>query len=447
MHYPYLIETDVPRLRIDVKNPRIASQPDRQRDAYGRLAEAQSDRFLALCRDIASHGLGPQPFIVTPGDDSGDPERDPFIVLDGNRRLAALKALETPDILEGHLSEAEMRQLKVLKDGYDPIRDVVCVVFESRESANRWIDMLHGSDMPAALLPWTSQQKARFRARGGAQEYHLQILDFVREEGDLSASTRRRIDEGTYPVSTLERLLVTPDVRQRLGIDFADREVLLHYAKTEVLKPLSHVVDEIGIGALKVNRLMRHADRVRYVASLSPSRLPNPAARLPTPVVLEEAPAQPGRAALGTSRPRASNKLIPADVELVVTSHRPRQIYAELKSKLNVEQTPNAVGVLLRVFFEFSLEEYIARNKLKPATKRPEPTLVEKGNEVIAHMEKERILTKNELRAAREAINPSGTVAVMHAVLHQSDFEVSPNDLKVTWGRLQKFIERLWPHP
>lgn len=444
--YPYVAEIEVPRLRIDVKNPRIANQPDRQRDAYGRLAEAQSDRFLALCKDIVNHGLGPQPFIVTPGDESGDPDTDPFIVLDGNRRLTALKALETPEIVEGNLTEAEMRQLKGLKDAYNPIDEVLCVVMESRDAANRWIDMLHGSDMPAGLVAWTSQQKARFRARGGTQPYHLQVLDFVREDGQITAEARRRIDEGTYPVSTLLRLLVTPEVRERLGMDFSGNEVLLHYPKAEVLKGLTKVVDQIGTGALKVNRLMRHDDRVGYVGSLRANELPDPATRLPEPVALEEAPSQAGRPA---KRPRraGSNKLVPPEVDLTISSPRVRHIYQEMKSKLNVDQVPNATGVLLRVFFEFSLEEYIARNKLPVKTSRPEPTLVEKGNAVIEHMEKAGILKRKELLAAREAINPSATVAVMHAVLHQRDFQVSPNDLRATWGRLQGFIERLWPNP
>jgi hypothetical protein len=273
------------------------------------------------------------------------------------------------------------------------------------------------------------------------------VLDFVREDGQITGEARRRIDEGTYPVSTLLRLLVTPEVRERLGIDFSDNEVLLQYPKLEVLKGLCKVVDEIGTGALKVNRLMRHDDRMSYVATLNPTELPDPATRLPAPVALEEAPSQAGRPASGARRPRASNKLIPSEVDVAISAPRVRQIYHEMKSRLNVDQVPNATGVLLRVFFEFSLEEYIARNKLTAKTSRPGATLVEKGNAVIAHMEKEGLLTKKELLAAREAINPSTTVAVMHAVLHQRDFQVSPNDLRVTWGRLQRFIERLWPKP
>src|SRR6266508_3374254 len=128
MDFPYTADVEVARLRADIKNPRLADQPDRQRDAFGRLAEEASDRFLALAKDVRDHGPGPQPFIVIPGDDGLDHDDTSYIVLDGNRRLAVLKALETPDILSGHLTESEMRSLKGRKDGYEPVREVMCVV-------------------------------------------------------------------------------------------------------------------------------------------------------------------------------------------------------------------------------------------------------------------------------------------------------------------------------
>lgn len=443
--YPYFAEIEVSRLRIDVRNPRIANQPDRQRDAYGRVAEAQSDRFIALCRHIARHGLGPQLFIVTPGDDDAEEESTQFIVLDGNRRLTALKALETPDLLTGRLSENEMRQLKAAKDGYEPLREVNCVVFEDRDAANPWIEMLHAGDMGGAgLLAWTSQQKHRFRARGGTLAYHLQVLDFVQEDGELSLETSKRIDDGNYPVSTLERLLVTPAVRQHLGIDFEDNEVLLMYPKREVLKGLNRVVDAIGSGEVKVGKLMRQDDRLRYVQGFPATHLPDPSTRLSNPVALEEAPSQPGRRSRSGGGARRSNKLIPPDVTLSIQPRRSRQVYAELKSKLNVDQAPNAAGALLRVFLEISLAEYVARNKLQPKTSRPEPTLAEMGTAVFSHMEETRVMSKKELTAAREAVSQN-SMARMNAVLHQPDFEVIPGELRSEWGRLQRFFERLWP--
>jgi len=53
-------------------------------------------------------------------------------------------------------------------------------------------------------------------------------------------------------------------------------------------------------------------------------------------------------------------------------------------------------------------------------------------------------IDRKELLAAREAIDPSGTVAVMHGILHQPDFEVSSGDLRALWGRLEQVVKRMW---
>lgn len=445
MEFPYVADIEVARLRVDVKNPRLADQPDRQRDALGRLAEVQSDRFLALAKDIAEHGTGPQPFIVTPGDDGLNDEDASYIVLDGNRRLTVIKALETPDLLSGHLTESEMRTLKSLKDNYSPVREVACVVFESREAANRWIDMLHGSDNPAGLLPWSAQQKQRFRARGGRRAYHLQVLDFVHEDGKLSPEARRKIDEANYTISTLQRLLTTPAVRNKLGIDFLNGEVLLLYPKVQVLKGLSRVVDEIGSGAIKVNKLMINPQRVAYVNSFASAELPDPATKLPNPVALEVAPVE-GRGQGSPKRRRPSARLIPQDLTLHIGAERSQRIFKELRSQLNVDQTPNAVGALLRVFLELSLLEYVRRHQLPVPTKGGgEPSLGQLGDAAIAHLRSNGV-SKKELTAASDAIDPKSR-NIMNAIVHQPDYMPLPSELRDHWTRLQAFFERLWPSP
>src|SRR5690606_41689648 len=73
------------------------------------------------------------------------------------------------------LSDSEMRALKGYTDGYEPIREVNCVVFEDRDAANRWIDMLHGLDNPAGLLPWSAQQKQRDRKSTRLNSSHVKI--------------------------------------------------------------------------------------------------------------------------------------------------------------------------------------------------------------------------------------------------------------------------------
>jgi len=321
----------------------------------------------------------------------------------------------------------------------------MCVVFESREAANRWIDMLHGTDNAAGLLPWSAQQKQRFRARGGRRAYHLQVLDFVVEDGRLSPGARKKFDEGRYPISTLQRLLTTPSVREKLGIEFENGQVLLKYPKVQVLKGLSKVVDDIGSGAVKVNRLMINPQRMAYANSLTAQQLPDAATRLPSAVPLEVAPTEGG-----TRRPqprrRPSARLIPADAALHIPSEmRAQRIYVELRSLLNVENTPNAVGVLFRVFLELSLAEYVKRHKLPIKSRQHEPTFGELGNTVIEHLRANGV-GKRELTAALDAVDPKSR-GMMNAILHQPDYMPIASELRDHWLRLQAFFERLWPNP
>jgi hypothetical protein len=68
-----------------------------------------------------------------------------FYVLDGNRRLTALKLLESPLLAEGILSKKSLKMLKRLSDQFEktPITRLRCVVFSNRSEADPWIQLTH----------------------------------------------------------------------------------------------------------------------------------------------------------------------------------------------------------------------------------------------------------------------------------------------------------------
>ena len=136
--FPYSADIEVPRLRLDLHNPRVPGRPDSQKEAFEEVASEQRTKLLGLARHIARYGLSPaQRFIVIPDDANF------FIVLDANRRLAALKALEQPDLMQGFLTDPQMAQLRGLAADYDPPDDVPCVVYARREDADVWVELLH----------------------------------------------------------------------------------------------------------------------------------------------------------------------------------------------------------------------------------------------------------------------------------------------------------------
>ncbi len=79
-------------LLIDPRNPRLTMPNAGQREAICALAGAQGKKMVTLAKDILGNGLNPADLpIVMPANDG----TSRFIVLEGNRRIVTLKALDS----------------------------------------------------------------------------------------------------------------------------------------------------------------------------------------------------------------------------------------------------------------------------------------------------------------------------------------------------------------
>jgi hypothetical protein len=443
--YPYQTDIELSRLRLDLRNPRVASDPDSQREAFEAVATEQKVKLLNLARHIAHNGLSPvQRFIVIPDEDN-------FVVLDANRRLAAIKALEAPDLMQGFLSEMQLSHLRTLASNFDPPGDVPCVVFAKREDADVWVELLHGGQQDGVgHIEWSAQQAARHRGRRGVANLpHMQVLDFVLREGSISEESRKRSDEGTYPVSTLERALTTPYLRDRLGIEIEkDGKVVTKFPKPEVLKGLTKLVDEIGTGKVKVGTVMSKEDRARYADSLRTADLPDPVTRATVAAPLHDAPSS----AQGTARPRgqrspsARPKMVAAAFSANINVPRIEAIFGELKRHLLLRDSPNAIAVLYRVFFELSVDAYISREPslAKAASKK----LYQKVEAILDHLEAVGTVKKRDMQQVRRAVQDPPTLNVttnLNAFVHNPNIFPTPVELRGVWDSCEPFIKLLWP--
>src|SRR5437868_3974152 len=82
-------------LLLDGENPRLPEPNKGQRAVLQELAAHQGKKLLALAKDIEKHGLNPSDLPIVMPVGGGDAKT--FCVLEGNRRLTALKALDNPD--------------------------------------------------------------------------------------------------------------------------------------------------------------------------------------------------------------------------------------------------------------------------------------------------------------------------------------------------------------
>ena len=80
-------------------------------EAIRELATHLKRKLLVLAQDILQNGLNPSdlPFVMPLNDD-----RKRYIVLEGNRRLAALKSLENPEPLSGAIDNATFEEFRAL---------------------------------------------------------------------------------------------------------------------------------------------------------------------------------------------------------------------------------------------------------------------------------------------------------------------------------------------
>ena len=215
-----VMDVQVSSLLFDEENPRLPSPNQGQREVLRALANNQGSKLRILAEDILAFGLDPSDLMVVLRVEGPD---NRFVVLDGNRRLSALRALENPELVAGAVSSQVLNALRRSSKGYQDVAldSVPCAVVRDADEARHWIELKHmGERGGAGSVLWGSEESARFRARTDPPEIHLQALDFLQDRGEIDQDYR-----STVAVTTLRRLLGSPDVRSKLGLEWSDQHL------------------------------------------------------------------------------------------------------------------------------------------------------------------------------------------------------------------------------
>jgi len=437
----------VANLLLDVENPRHAIV-DSQIETIHAMVEKLNEKLLRLAEDIVDAGTNPSEIpIVIPS-----PNNDNlYIVLEGNRRVAALKILEEPSSLLPSTTPKSLRQgFKNLSPTYcaNPVEVLLCAVLPDRESANRWINLKHtGENQGVGVVPWGAIEVDRFHERQGKKSPELQVIDFVKHNSKLDSETRKKVD--SIAITNLKRLIRDRYVKDFLGISIVDGNVQTGLAKREVLKGLTRIIKDLARKEINVNNIRSQTDRANYVEKFDATDVPDASKQTEKSWHIEsdkEEPLKKGGAKKGRrSKPVSSrrNRLIPSNCIIRINDRRINGIYRELKS-LPLEDHPNAGAVLLRVFFEMSIDSYIDRLDLSV---NPGSKLSIKVQAVIKHLQDNKILSSSQLKPANVAIsdpNSLFSIATFHAYVHNRHLYPKPNGLKDAWDEMQTFMEKLW---
>lgn len=485
------------RLVLDQSNARLGDEQPNQQATYAALAKRLGDQIFVLAEDIIEHGTDPTtlPAVIAEG-------ARRYRVLEGNRRILTLKALETPKIIEGNLTAGRRRRWQALADEYaaNPVNKMRCIVFDSEDSARHWIEIRHtGANDGAGLVEWDSNEKDRYQSRHGGSNQRAtagQIIDFVERIDPPRADASNRY------ITTLQRLVNTPEVRDALGIETRKGTVLSWFPGVEVAKGLQKVVNDLRYGERGVTDLYYKPGRLSYIANFDSFQLPTEELRLTEAVPLGalqialDTPAanpdpdtdqdtspsrnsnhnfddpssapQPGSktdagaaqqnanevdppgTAARSSRvkpPRARAKVIPRSCVLHITNGRINAIYFELRT-LDVEDYANACSVLLRVFVELSTDSYISHHRVMPDDALRGATLAKKLKTASDTLRKRDKITLQLERAVQRIADSVGPIAAttinFNQFVHNEHVFPRSSELLTSWDELEPYIKALW---
>lgn len=176
----------VSQILLDIKNPRFPEVKN-QREAIKAMLDDQGDKLYQLAKDIVENGLDPSKRLIV------FKQEGVLVDGDGNRRLTALKILETPNLIS---NQAIRSKFTKLSNDYTPINLIDCVVFASRESCKHWIKINHdGLQGGRGQDPWTPEQKERFSGKKSAS---VCAMDLLLQLGRINADEKKEVQKTTF---------------------------------------------------------------------------------------------------------------------------------------------------------------------------------------------------------------------------------------------------------
>ncbi len=438
-------------LTFDLSNPRYPPHTS-QREALSKIADDQGMKLVKLAEDIVNNGLNPTKRVLVMSANNGG-----FVVLEGNRRIAALKLLTQKELRSSLNLPARIEKKfqalsdRAQSDGSLPV-EVNCVV-TTREEANYWIQLEHtGENEGIGVVDWDGAARQRFR--GGSPA--LQAVDLVTQF--LDAKTQELLPQIAH--TNIERLLNTPEARQALGVELINGKLTLMEPEGHARARLVAVVTDITHRRIKVTQLDTKDLRVQYANEVAARPLipitnsvgkSGVSVNAGTPTA--SAPSRPSRR-VAVQR----TTLIPKHFKLSIKQGRINRIYDELQ-RLQLKKFVNSGAVLLRVFVELSIDEYARTHSLslrvssmaKPGGKKVanprEMKLKEKLRAAADHLETNRTCTRHELQGTRALFQKKNhplSIDSLNAYVHNQHYSPSIGDLVNTWDNIAAFMSGLW---
>lgn len=421
-------DVDIGKLIVNPENYRF-DPVDKQDEAIDLMLEEKGDEIINLAKHIFENGL----------DKAKDSrvleiKKDLYLVLDGNRRITAIKCLHNLALVKN--DTLRNRLTKILKGkGLIP-NEVNCFIYGNEKEAADWIKLDHtGKNNGIGQDPWEPAGKERFDYKfSGKISPAMQVLNLFQHE------TKKRVDTKKLKMSTVNRILSNPESRSYLGIDIKNGAIILIAHKKEVIDRLDRIFNKIIVDDIAVKEVYHTPDSIKFMKDFFGNKPKISAAPI---IISSKGLIKGGKTLKSFPKTGSRNSLIPKSCILQINEPKINNIYHELRS-VPLDTATNAVGVLFRVFLETSLDYYADKYGGAFGTKI---RLAGKIIKVADELEKKKVTDGKKLKNIRSVAAKGNSILSIdnfHEYVHSFKTQPVPIDLIYKWDNLQEFFEILW---
>lgn len=445
------IKLKIEDLVLDHDNPRIA-HAEGQQEALQKIVKDQKLKLVRLAQSIVRYGLNPMDRFLVLRTDS-KPVR--FIALEGNRRVAVFKLLSNPASMTGlDMPDPMKKVLERLAGEFSKgkIEPIPAFELSSRQEGDYWLELRHkGEQGGAGIVGWENAAQNRF----GTRSPTIQALDMVTEQGGLTPDQLSQVAE-KFPTTTLQRLIEDRQVRKELGIDVKQGKLVTDLPAAEVMKPLRRIVLDLATKKRRVGSLMKTDQMLEYVRGFGKSERADLSKSTGTARSVDEIPvAEFTKGAKTTVRrksdPSDRREIVQKGCPVHVTDNRISEIYKELRT-LKLDDAPNGIAVLLRVFLELSVDHFLENNGSSPSFAAPNGKTVHKKlekklAETVSILVSTGVPERHFNNVTRALAMPTSplNVDLLHRYVHDRFATPTPAELKAAWDHASPLFEKIWP--
>ena len=329
----------------------------------------KNDNIFSLAKQISKYGFVPVEKMVVLKQ-----KNNKYIVLEGNRRLAALKCLDNPNLAQ---KPKLIEDFENLRGSSFAVRKIPVFIAPSRrEALAKFIIPKHTEP---SVEKWATYNKAKLYAKiildqeenidNVCKIFNLKkdsILEFLRMYQCYKIATKlsldhrimeKVLDERKFPITTLDRFIKFQEGQRFLGITFDENgELKGKIKKEEFLKGYRKIIFDLAEENQTSRTLGKKGDITSYIKSFKQNETPDLEKRGNFTFTSFK---QPKQSANRTSTKSKINKKKLDDYQFSISlqSSIIDKIYEEIKN-VNFNNKPYSFAILFRSFLHVCCLQY-----------------------------------------------------------------------------------------